>query len=97
MENEYTKMISRIKNYLYGNSDWQKNREPFRIKCSQCGSVIPEESTEIIWTIDSDAYCNETCKKKHDEEMDHFCTNILPNDRAYASWLGVPESWVKSK
>lgn len=54
----------------------------------------------VLLTCDGDFACSDTCADKWRKELDHFLEVILPNDRLYAEWLGVPklfpEQFMKS-
>ena len=67
------------------------------IACSQCGKDVEKDpSGGILINCDGDFVCNEECKKEYEKEKEHFFNHVIGNDKAYAAWLGVPESWVKS-
>jgi len=51
----------------------------------------------VMWGCDADWCCNQQCYDAARRQMDHFCSNVLTNDSAFASWLGVPEEQVRSK
>jgi hypothetical protein len=63
-------------------------------KCNRNPSTSP---TAVIVSTDGDMACCPECKREYERQMDHFCTNILPDDKKFASWMGVPEEWVKKK
>jgi len=50
----------------------------------------------VFWGLDGDACCNQHCYDEARKQMDHFCSAVLPDDKALSSWLGVPEEWVKT-
>lgn len=65
------------------------------MKCSYCGKDLSCKINPVLLNCDGDFVCDDECKRKHKEEMDHFCSITLKDDKKFAAWLGVPEEWVK--
>lgn len=68
------------------------------IKCEVCGKKldsVPGFSTEhVLLTPDGDFACSDKCAKEWEKKRDKFFNEILPDDKKFASWLGVPESYL---
>jgi hypothetical protein len=64
------------------------------MKCSHCHKKIINELSAILVNSDEDFVCSKECKKNREQEMDHFFNEVLPDDKQFADWLGIPEEWV---
>lgn len=42
--------------------------------------------------MDGDFACCAACEEAYIQQRDHFLNEILPNDAAYAKWLGIPNN-----
>jgi hypothetical protein len=62
-----------------------------------CSNDPMNSPNKVFWGCDGDMCCNQHCYDQACEQMDHFCSNVLTNDSSFASWLGVPEEWVKTE
>lgn len=62
-----------------------------------CNNNPTNSPNAVPWGCDFDLACNQHCYDEARKQMDHFCGNILTNDKKFASWLGVSEKWVKNK
>jgi hypothetical protein len=64
-------------------------------KCQneKCGKTVDTEwDTGFIWIgCDGDLVCSEACKNAYHAQVDHFYSSILPNDKAFYAWMGIPQ------
>lgn len=72
------------------------------MRCIRCNKELDVgedffPSGNILENCDGDFTCGQECHEKHVRERDHFLEHILPDDRRFAQWLGVPEEWVSEK
>lgn len=65
-------------------------------KCvnEHCSKDAHDSPTRVWWGCDGDAACSQECYQAARSQMDHFCSVILPDDRKFADWLGVPEEQI---
>lgn len=64
--------------------NWDCDKDPF------------DSPDRILWGCDGDFCCNQECYNAARRQMDYFCSTVLPDDKRFAAWLGVPEEWVKN-
>lgn len=64
------------------------------MKCDFCKKEIVNELEAVLVSCDGDFVCSQACKEKREREMDHFYNVILPDDKKFAEWLGVPKEWI---
>jgi hypothetical protein len=69
------------------------------MKCDYCGkSIDPEWDRDcILVNGDGDFVCSKNCFDKREKEKNDFLENILPDDRKFAEWLGVPLQWIQPR
>jgi len=48
----------------------------------------------VIATADGDLACSEKCRQAYIQQREYFMTHILPNDKLFSAWLGVPEEMM---
>lgn len=63
------------------------------IACSHCGKDV--EANEInggqLLNSDGDFVCDDKCKVAYEKGRDHFFDTIIPDDKKFYSWMGIPD------
>lgn len=69
------------------------------IRCvnENCDKNPMDSPNKVLWGCDGDFCCDQHCYNEARKQMDHFCSTVLTNDSSFASWMGVPEEWVKTE
>jgi len=62
------------------------------ITCITCGKDVESEGFHggVLVTPDGDFACSDACAEKYKKDRDYFFDVIIPDDRKFAYWLGVP-------
>jgi len=64
--------------------------------CKKEVEVYPEfgKKDYVLLNSDGDFACSKECAEKYEKEKEYFFNVILRNDKLYANWLGVSESFL---
>lgn len=66
------------------------------IACVYCGRDVESYSLigGVLVSPDGDFACSEICAEKYRYDWDHFNRETITDDQKFASWLGVPLSFL---
>jgi hypothetical protein len=64
------------------------------LTCDICKKLIENELDMVLLNADGDFACSKGCAEKYEKDKNYFFDVILPNNKLFAAWLGIPESSI---